>query len=554
MKPTCLLIMTRTLYNRTRNPSSHFEPLNRFGAPEARPEGSSGREPGVRTSPEAGAPQRRKNICRPCRGLGNLPRPTPGSRPGLQSDRPSGLSVHGEGCICAFHALKSIARIVGVLFLLLTLCVSSAQSATKPNLIMILADDLGWGDLSCQWAKDVRTPNIDKLAVEGMKLPEFRANCCVCSPTRAALLTGRYQELVGVPGVIRTHPENNWGWLAPNAKLLPQALKSAGYHSAIVGKWHLGLDSPNTPTERGFDFFHGFLGDMMDDYYTHLRHGNNYMRRNLEVIEPKGHATDLFTDWAIDYIRERAKTKEPFFLYLAYNAPHNPIQPPDDWLAKVKAREAGIAEKRAKIVALIEHMDFGIGKVMQSLKDAGIDQNTLVMFSSDNGGHLESGANNGPWRDGKQSMYEGGLRVPFFARWPGQIAPRSKSDRIAMTMDIFPTLCEAAAVTPPANIEGRTFLPALLGKTQAPLQRDLFFTRREGGNQYGGKTIDAVIRGDWKLLQNFPWEPMQLFNLKTDPEEKVDLSSKNKPKFNELSAAMRKQLQAGGAVPWQRPD
>jgi arylsulfatase A-like enzyme len=432
--------------------------------------------------------------------------------------------------------------------------VGYSPAADKPNLVVILADDLGWGDLGCYGAKDLRTPHIDRLAAEGVTFDNFYANCTVCSPTRASLLTGRYPELAGVPGVIRTHAENSWGWLAPSATTLPQALQPAGYHSALVGKWHLGLESPNTPTERGFDFFHGFLGDMMDDYYHHRRHGNNYMRRNQQVLEPQGHATDLFSDWAGDYIRERAASGRPFFLYLPYNAPHTPIQPPDDWLAKVRQRDPGLSEKRAKLVALIEHMDDGIGRVMKSLKDAGVDERTLVIFTSDNGGQLDVGANNGPWRDGKQSMYEGGLRVSFVARWPGRIPAGSRSDRRALTMDLFPTLCEAAGVKPPAGIDGKTFLPALLGQRQAPYERDLFFTRREGGARYGGRTIDAVIRGDWKLLQDSPWAPLELYNLKSDPGEKENLAEKNKGKFNELSAALRRQIQRGGAVPWQQPE
>ena len=198
---------------------------------------------------------------------------------------------------------------------------------TKPNLLVILVDDLGYGDLASYGAPDMRTPHIDRLVAEGMRFSNAYANCPVCSPTRAALLTGRYQELVGVPGVIRTHPRSSWGRLTPEARLIPQLLKPAGYTSAIVGKWHLGLESPDRPTDRGFDLFHGFLGDMMDDYYNHRRHGINYMRRQTRQIDPKGHATDLFTQWACDLLRN-VGTNNPFFLYMAYNAPHKPIQPP----------------------------------------------------------------------------------------------------------------------------------------------------------------------------------------------------------------------------------
>ncbi len=315
-----------------------------------------------------------------------------------------------------------------------------------PNIVVILVDDLGYGDLSSYGAKDLQSPHIDRLAAEGMRFDNFYANCPVCSPTRAALLTGRYQELVGVPGVIRTHADNSWGFLDPAAVTLPQVLNKAGYHTAMVGKWHLGLEKPNLPTERGFAHFHGYLGDMMDDYYNHRRHGINYMRLGEKEIDPKGHATDLFTAWACDYIESRKDEKQPFFLYLAYNAPHTPIQPPEEWTKKVKEREPGITDRRAKLVALIEHMDDGIGQVMEKFKSTGLADNTLVIFTSDNGGQIEVGANNGPLRDGKQSMYEGGLKVAACAVWPGHIAAGSQCDEAAITMDLFPTICDVSGI------------------------------------------------------------------------------------------------------------
>ena len=170
----------------------------------------------------------------------------------------------------------------------LTVANGFAAAADRPNFLLIFTDDHGYGDVSTYHASDVRTPNIDRLAAEGMLFTTMRANCTVCSPSRAALLTGRYADRVGVPGVIRTHPEDSWGYFDPGVPTLADELKKAGYHTAIVGKWHLGLESPNTPNERGFDFFHGFLGDMMDSYTTHLRHGNNYLRRNAEVDRAGG--------------------------------------------------------------------------------------------------------------------------------------------------------------------------------------------------------------------------------------------------------------------------
>jgi arylsulfatase A-like enzyme len=429
-----------------------------------------------------------------------------------------------------------------------------AEDYGKPNIVMILVDDLGYGDLSYMGATDLKSPHIDSIADDGIRFSDFYANCPVCSPTRAALLTGRYQDLVGVPGVIRTHPQDSWGYLSESAVLIPQPLKKAGYHTAIVGKWHLGLEAPNTPMDRGFDHFHGFLGDMMDDYYNHRRHGFNYMFEDRTEIDPAGHATDLFTEWSCDYIRRR-KADQPYFLYLAYNAPHTPIQPPEEWVAKVKAREPNITDRRAKLVALIEHMDDGIGRVLNTIRKQVSDggRPTVVIFSSDNGGQLSVGANNGPLRDGKQSVYEGGLKVATCAAWYGsdRIKPDSTTDFTAMSMDLFPTICDLAGATVEHPIEGRTILPTLLGRKQPPLRDLWYFTRREGNLRYQGKTIDAIRRGPWKLLQNSPFEPLELYNLDDDPLEENNLAGTNRKVFGELSAELRKRLQKGGAVPWQ---
>jgi arylsulfatase A-like enzyme len=328
-------------------------------------------------------------------------------------------------------------------------------------------------------------------------------------------------------------------------------LKPVGYHTALVGKWHLGLGSPNTPTERGFDAFRGFLGDMMDDYVTHRRHGINYMRRDREEIDPEGHATDLFSDWAVEYLEERAKSDRPFFLYLAYNAPHDPVQPPPGWVQRMRDRQPGTTAERAQLVALIEHMDAGIGRVLDALDRLELAGKTLVIFSSDNGGVLKNGANNGPYRGEKQHMYEGGLRVPGVARRPGRIAAGSHAERLIATMDLFPTLCEAAGAAVPPGLDGVSILPTLLGRPQPDAGRELYFVRRDGGTAYGGKTIEALIRGDWKLLQDSPFGSRTLYNLREDPLETTDLIEKERRIAAELSAALSRHIQRGGQVPWQ---
>jgi arylsulfatase A-like enzyme len=436
-----------------------------------------------------------------------------------------------------------------------SLAITSGASArgkttNRPNIFMILVDDLGYGDLSSYGAKDMRTPNIDKLMASGMRFDNFYANCPVCSPTRASLLTGRYPDLVGVPGVIRTHLTNNWGYLAPQAVLLPKLLSRAGYHTAMIGKWHLGLESPNTPNERGFDHFQGFLGDMMDDYYNHRRHGNNYMRLNNKEIDPKGHATDLFSQWSVDYINSRKNAAQPFFLYLAYNAPHTPIQPPADWIKRIKNRENNISDKRAKLVALIEHLDDDIGRVITALKNSRQSSNTLVIFTSDNGGQLSVGANNGTLRAGKQDMYEGGIREPMCAVWPDKIESRSRSSRLALTMDLYPTICDAAGADITHKIDGRSILPTLLGRNQPEEDRFLFWVRREGG-RYGGRAYYAARYGDYKLVQNSPFEPLELYNLKDDPKEQNPLGKKHKM-YQRLFTALRNHIIEAGAVPWEK--
>jgi len=428
-----------------------------------------------------------------------------------------------------------------------------AQTSDKPNIICILVDDLGYGDLSCQGGKDIRTPHIDRIMSEGIHFTNFHSNCPVSSPSRASLLTGRYPDMVGVPGVIRTHPDDSWGYLSPDAILLPQVLKKAGYESAIIGKWHLGLESPNTPNERGFDYFKGFLGDMMDDYYTHLRWGNNYMRLNNQIIDPEGHATDLFSDWAIDYINQQKGQDKPFFLYLAYNAPHTPIQPPQEWVDKVKKRESAISDKRAKIVALIEHLDAGVARVWDALEKNRQLENTLIIFTSDNGGQADAGADNGIFRGAKEDMYEGGIRVAAGICWKGKLKPGQKSDNFAMLSDLFPTICEITGATYTHVIDGISILPTLLGEQQVTDDRTVHWVRREGNMRYGGMAYYATRKGDYKILQNTPWEPVQLFNVANDSSEKEPLDKKRHQQvFEPLFRSQMEHIRQAGSIPWQR--
>ncbi len=464
---------------------------------------------------------------------------------------PEDSSINPYGFTMLVNCLRPLKGMV-IFFLLVLAGTASAQEGKPPNIVLILVDDLGYGDLSSYGATDLKTPSIDGLIASGMRFNQFYANSSVCSPTRASLLSGRYPPMVGVPGVIRTHTQNNWGYLSGDAILLPEMLKRNGYHTGMVGKWHLGLEAPNRPHDRGFDVFKGYLGDMMDDYYTHRRHGINYMRFNDELVDPEGHATDLFTEWSVDYIKSRKTSSAPFFLYLAYNAPHTPIQPPEEWTQKVKAREPGISDARARLVALIEHMDKGIGEILATLKEEGYGENTVVVFTSDNGGQLSVGGQNGQLRDGKQSMYEGGIKVAAGVSWPGKIKAGSSSEYVGVSMDIFSTLVDIASVEVNHFIEGVSFLPTLLGERQEWRDRDIFFSRREGGTRYGGKTIEALRRGDWKLVQDSPFKPLELFNLTEDPLEENDVAKQEQDIYRSMSAALRAYIQESGRVKWQK--
>ena len=425
------------------------------------------------------------------------------------------------------------------------------MATDRPNILIILADDHGYGDASCYGGPNIQTPNMDRIAREGVRFTNFYANSSVCSPSRASLMTGRYPDRVGVPGVIRTHDDSNWGYFSQDAVTLPEMLERSGYRTHLIGKWHLGLEPENHPRRRGFGHFRGFLGDMMDDYYTHLRHGFNYMRQDLEEISPEGHATDIFTGWAVDVLEDQAGSVDPFFLYLAYNAPHTPIQPPDEWVERVMEREPDASPQRVKYSALVEHMDAGIGRVLESLEESGQADDTLVFYTSDNGGWMPGGADNGALRGQKGDVYEGGIRVPACAMWRDHIAPGTVTDQVAMLMDLFPTACQLAGTDVRHEIEGRSILPTLLGEEQDLEGRTLYWVRREGTPRFLGLCQHAVRRGDLKLLHNRPFEPLELFDISADPVEETDISQ-DRESYEEMARLMREEIQRAGHVPWQK--
>ncbi|EDM27070.1 N-acetylgalactosamine 6-sulfatase (GALNS) [Lentisphaera araneosa HTCC2155] len=435
-------------------------------------------------------------------------------------------------------------------FIFIILCLSiNSLNAKEPNILFIMVDDLGYRDLSIYGSPDIQTPRIDQLMKEGMRFTQFTANSCVCSPSRAAFLTGRNQDMVGVPGVVRTPDSGNWGFLDPEATTIADVFQKNGYRTSLIGKWHLGLKSPNTPNERGFEFFHGFLGDMMDDYWEHTRHGNEYMYKNFQPLATKGtHATDLFSDWAIADIEAAKNDARPFFQFLAYNAPHDPIHPPKEFYEKFKKRHPNASEKRALLAGLIEHMDHSIGRVLDHLNKLGLANNTLVVFTSDNGGKLRYGADNGKLRADKTHMYEGGLRVCTSFTWPSKIKPGSQSKFKAMTMDFMPTLIDAAGIQYSGHMDGQSFLEEVLYANQKEFtKRKQYYTWLQGYKKH------ALRIADWKLVKDSQKHKYELYNLKEDPFEKKDLSKDYPEKFSEMRKDMDSYLTKAAKVNWKRP-
>lgn len=395
---------------------------------------------------------------------------------------------------------------------------------TKPNIILIMADDLGYGELSCYGSKTVNTPNLDKLASQGVKFLDFHSNGPVCSPTRAALMTGKYQQRTGVEGVITAANHREVG-LSLNELTLAEALKKEGYATAMFGKWHLGYSEEFNPIYQGFDNFTGFVGGNID-YHSHVDQEGylDWWKRNTIDDEP-GYSTDLITRYSIDFIKKNnpKKTGKPFFVYMAQEAPHYPIQGRHDKPVRKEGSKKYIRKVPKDSVAtiykeMIEIMDEGIGDLMRTMDSEGLNENTILIFCSDNGAAGKRG-DNGVLRDSKATVYEGGHRVPAIIRYPNKIKAGSVSDASIMSMDFLPTLIDFSGGNLLAeNIDGISIKNHLLNEEKL-LERDLFWS-------FGNKA--AVRSGKWKLVCKFSEDKIEteLFNLEKDLSEKNDLSKK----------------------------
>lgn len=407
---------------------------------------------------------------------------------------------------------------------------ASAAPARRPNIVLIVADDLGYADLGCYGNTRTRSPHLDRMAAEGMRFTDFTVSWPACTPSRGTILTGRYPQRNGLYDMIRNN-EVNWKFqfdeytyaTSPEMTLgmdlrevtIGQALKTAGYATGAVGKWDGGRARRFLPLQRGFDFYYGFANTGID-YYTHERYGVPSMFRGNERIKEQGHATDLFKREALRFIDENRS--RPFFLYLAFNAPHmastfdkEAVQVPEKYW---RMYSDSATDRKALHPALITQMDEAIGEVFAKLRAHGLDDNTLVMFISDNGGS-GAGSSNGPLRGGKGQMFEGGLRVPLIARWPGRIPKGATCHDFAASAELFPTLLAAAGAQPPRGVilDGVNILPVLEGK--APARRKEFFWQRQGDK--------AARVGQWKWVESA--RGSGLFDLKADIGEKNDLSA-----------------------------
>ena len=418
------------------------------------------------------------------------------------------------------------------LLLLKSRALCSTTSEERPNIILIMADDLGYGDVSCYdgW---IRTPHIDALAKGGMRFTDYHSNGPVCSPTRAALLTGRYQQRCGIDRVVTAKGPARETGMAQKEITFAEILKQRGYITGLFGKWHVGYKVEFNPVKQGFDEFIGYVSGNVD-YHTHIdQAGIDDWWRGDEKTPEAGYVTDLITRHAVDFLR-RHKDK-PFCLYLPHEAPHYPYQGRDDPPERLPGGKMGQktpgSEIRRAYREMVEAMDQSVGRIVETVTKLGLERKTLIIFCSDNG--ATSRGSNGVLNGHKGSLWEGGHRVPAIAYWPGRIDPGVVCHETTLGMDLFPTMVSVAEANLPADLklDGVDLTPALLD-CETLARRTLFWAYRDQR---------AVRRGPWKLL--IQGDTTRLFNLEDDLGEKNDLS-RSKP---DVVTALRKELAA-----WER--
>ncbi|MBN1673488.1 MAG: sulfatase [Kiritimatiellae bacterium] len=443
------------------------------------------------------------------------------------------------------------------------LCALPASPA-KPNIVLINIDDLGWTDLGCFGSRYYETPNIDRLAAAGMKFTDAYAACAVCSPTRAAIMTGHYPARLGVTDWIRgkkdttgRHPTEYVGashnrllcppnhfWLDLDEATIAELLKTVGYATCHIGKWHLGGEA-HYPDKQGFDVnLGGCHYGQPPSYFDPYRRGAS--RAGIPGLPPRKegeYLTDREADEAVGFITKHRDT--PFFLHMAHYAVHTPIQGKEDLVEKY-TKKPKTNQKNATYAAMVESVDHAVGRIVQTLEELSLSAKTLVIFTSDNGG-LTGPTNNKPLRAGKGYPYEGGIRIPQIVRWPGVVKAGSVCDTPVSSVDFLPTVCAAAGLNPPSDkpIDGESLMPLLQGN--GFLKRDALFWHFP---HYRGRDIvpySIVRAGEWKLIRRYEGTRFELFNLANDIGEKKDLAESMPEKVRELDARLTAWLAATGA-------
>ncbi len=448
------------------------------------------------------------------------------------------------------HLLKAIAAFMAVC--LLTGCAVKPVRAAdvKPNIIYILADDLGYGDLSCYGQKKFQTPNIDRLANEGMKFTQHYSGSTVCAPSRCSLMTGLHTGHCQVRGNREVKPEGQ-SPMAAGTVTIPTLLKQAGYVSGMFGKWGLGGPGSASDPMEFFDKFYGYncQREAHSYYPDHLWHNRQRIK-----LDGKTYSHDLIMDAAKDFIR--AHKDRPFFCYMPITIPHAAMHAPRDLHDKYRKQFPQFEDRIGKysgpevqnpvaaFAAMVEHMDHGVGEVLALIKDLGLDDNTIVIFTSDNGPHKEGGHapkffdSNGPLRGFKRDLYEGGIRAPMLVRWPGKIKAGSITDHISAFWDVLPTCTELAGVETPAEIDGISFVPTLLETGEQQRHPYLYWEFHE----QGGK--QAVRVGKWQAVRlnvrKKPNGPIELYDLSKDLGEKKNVASLH-PKIGKRMAVIMKE-------------
>jgi len=416
---------------------------------------------------------------------------------------------------------------------------AAVPAAEQPNIVLIMADDLGYGELGCYGSRVFRTPRIDRLAASGLRLTDFHSNGVVCSPTRAALMTGRYQQRCGIDGVVTAKRHRDAG-MAITEETLADLLARAGYATGIFGKWHLGYSVAYSPTRQGFAEFSGFVSGNIDLFSRVDQEGWYDWWRQRELVVQPGYAQHLLTDCGIAFIQRHRN--EPFFLYLPYPAPHYPYQGPDDRpnrkirrgpvpaglpaFETVPALKGGDAARAYRV--MVEDLDTQVGRIVDALDACGLREQTLVVFCSDNGGIARPGlgGDNGPLRGRKGQLYEGGHRVAGIFHWPGRITA-ARSAATALTFDLLPTFAELAGVEPTRPPDGVS-LTGLFFERRPPAPRQLLWL--SGANT-------AFREGPWKLLML--QDRLELYNVEADLAERENLARRDPNRLARMAAAAR---------------